>query len=98
MNTRVVDAIISIMVKVRFGEHIWISTLTFRKTKPSKESSIHDHLLQGGDNPCFDEFTIKGQGDKKYLLEIKESLLIKWDQPVLNKNISFATLHLFNTV
>ena len=33
-----------------------------------------------------------------FLLEIKESLLIKCDQPVLNKNISFATLHLFETV
>ena len=65
------------LVKVRSGEHIGISTLTFRKTKPSKESSIHDYLLQGGDNPCFGEFTIKGQGDKKYLLGIKESLLIK---------------------
>ena len=31
-----------------------------------------------------------------YLLEIKESLLIKRDQPVLNKNISSTTLHLFD--
>ena len=32
-------------LKVRSGEHIGISRLTFKKTKPSKESSIRDHLL-----------------------------------------------------
>ena len=29
---------------VRSGEHKGISPLTFKKTKPSKESSIRDHL------------------------------------------------------
>ena len=74
-------------LKVRSGEHIGISQLTFKKTKQSKESSIHDHLLQCDNNPSFDEFTILAHGNKKYLLEIKESILIKRDQPVLNKNI-----------
>ena len=69
------------------GEHIGISQVTFKKTKPSKESSIHDHLLQCDNNPSFDEFTILAHGNKKYLLEIKESILIKRNQPVLNKNI-----------
>ena len=32
-------------LKVRSGEHTRISPLTFRKTKPSKESSICDHLF-----------------------------------------------------
>ena len=31
--------------KVRSGEHIGISSLTFRKVKPSKESAIRDNLL-----------------------------------------------------
>ena len=89
MSTRVVDAVLPIMVrqrhlKVRSGEHVGISPLTFKKTKPSKKSSIRDHLLQCDNNP-FDEFTILAQGNKKCLLEIKESLSIKRDQPVLNK-------------
>ena len=84
-------------LKVRSGEHRGISPLTFKKTKPSKEGSIRDHFLEC-DNPSFDEFTILAHGYKTYLLEIKESLLIKRNQPVLNKNISSATLHLFNTV
>ena len=64
-------------LKVSSSEHIGISPLTFKKTKPSKESSIHDHLLECDNNLSFDEFTILAHGNKKYLLKIKESLLIK---------------------
>ena len=39
-----------------------------------------------------------GQGNKKYLLEIKKGNLIKRDLPVLNKNINSVMLHLFDTV
>ena len=45
-------------LKVRSGEHIGISPLTFKKTKPSKESSISDHLLHCDNNPSFDELTL----------------------------------------
>ena len=45
-------------LKVRSGEHIGISPLTFRKVKPSKESAIRDHLLNCNNIPSFDEFTI----------------------------------------
>ena len=44
---------------------------------------------------CIEE--ILAHGNKKYLLEIKESLWIKCDQPVFNKNIS-SMLHLSYTV
>ena len=60
-------------LKVRSGELIGISLLTFKKTKPSKESLIHDHLLQCDNNSSLDEFTILAHGNGKYLLE---SLLI----------------------
>ena len=85
-------------LKLRSGKHIGTSPLIFKKTKPSKESSIRDHHLQCDNNSSFDEFTILAQGNKKYLLGIKESLLIQRDQAVLNKNISSAMLHLFDTV
>ena len=77
-------------LKVRSVEHIGIPPLTFRKVKPSKESAIRDHLLNCNNIPSFDEFTILACGHHKYILEIKESLLIKCDTPVLNKNISSA--------
>ena len=85
-------------LKIRSGEHVGISLLTFKITKPSKESLIRDHLLQYVNNSSFDEFTILAHGNKTYLLEIKESLLVKCNQPFLNKNIRSATLRLFDTV
>ena len=75
-------------LKVRSGEHIGILPLKFRKVKPSKESAICEHLLNCNNISSFDEFTILAYGHHKYILKIKESLLIKRDRPVLNKNIS----------
>ena len=83
-------------LKVRSGEHIGISPLTFKKTKPSKESAIRDHLLNCNNIPSFEEFTILANGNNKLVLEIKESLLVKRDRPFLNKNISSAKLFLFD--
>ena len=64
-------------LKVRSGENIGISPLTFKKKKPSKEISIRDHLLECDNNHSFDEFTILAHGDKKYVPEIKKSISIK---------------------
>ena len=83
-------------LKVRSGEHLGISPLTFQKTKPSKESAIRRHLLNCNKIPSFEEFTILTNGNNKFVLEIKESLLIKRDRPILNKNISSAKLFLFD--
>ena len=52
-------------LKVRSGEHVGISPLIFKKTKPSKESSILDHLLQCDNKPSF-EFTFLVHWNKKY--------------------------------
>ena len=38
-------------LKVRSGEHIGISPLTFKKMKLSKENSTCDHLLECDNNP-----------------------------------------------
>ena len=65
------------------------------KTKPSKESAIRNHLLNYNNIPSFEEFAIISNGNDKFVLEIKESLLIKRVIPVLNKNISSAKLLLF---
>ena len=59
---------------------------------------MRDHFLQFDNNPYFDGLTILPHGNKKYLLKIKENLLTKPDQPILNKNISSATLPLFDKV
>ena len=63
---------------------------------PSKESAIRDRLLNCNNIPSFEEFTILTNGNNKFDLEIKESILIKRDRPTLNKNISSAKLFLFD--
>ena len=85
-------------LKVRSGEHIGISSLTFNKIKPSAESSMRDHLVFCNHDLSFDDFTILAQGTNKFLLEIKESLLINRDKPILNEKISSAPLFLFHKV
>ena len=70
-------------LKVSSAEHTGISPLTFRKVKPSKESATGNHLLNCNNISSFDEFIILAYGHHKYILEIKESLLLKRDRPVL---------------
>ena len=64
-------------LKVTSGKHIGISPLTFKKTKPLKESIIHDHLLNCNNILSFEEFTSLTNRNNKFVLEIKVSLLIK---------------------
>ena len=85
-----------IHLKVRSVEHIEIAHLTFKTIKPSKDSAIHNHLLNCNNIPSFEEFTILANGNNKFILEIKENLLIKQDRRILNKNINSAKLFLFD--
>ena len=77
---------------------IGVSPLTGKKVKPSNNSAICDHLLHCNFLPSFDNFSVLAHENKKYLLEIKESLLIMTDKPSLNRNINSAPLYLFDKV
>ena len=83
-------------LNVRSGEHIGISTSIFTQTKPSKESAIDDHVLNCSNIWSFEEFIILTNGNNIFVLEIKESLLIKRDRRTLNKKAIFAKLLLFD--
>ena len=100
INFIVVSAMSSIMEKVSetSGEHIGVSPLTGKKVKPSNNSAICHHLLHCNFLPSFDNFSVLVHANKKYLLEIKESLLIMRDKPSLNRNINSAPLYLFDKV
>ena len=67
-------------LKVRSGEHIGISPLTFKETKPSKESAVWNHLLNCNNIQSFEEFTILPNRNNKFVLAIKENVLIKRDR------------------
>ena len=77
---------------------ITVSNFFIHWVKEINVTRYGDHVQILATSSPYDEFTILAHGNKKYLLEIKESLLTKRDQPVLNKNISSTPLHLFDTV
>ena len=61
---------------VRSGEHIGISPLTKKRVQPRKDSAVCYHLLNCNYSPTFEDFSFLRHENKKYLLELKESLLI----------------------
>ena len=63
-------------LKVRSREHIGESPLTFTNLNHQKRSAIHNHFLNWYNILSFEEFTILANGNKKFVLQIKESLLI----------------------
>ena len=83
-------------LRVRAGEHIGLSLLTFKKCKRSKESVVRDSLLFC-DDPSFEEFSVLAKASSKFSLEIKKSLLIKRDTPNLNRNTASVELFLFDS-
>ena len=77
-------------LNVRVGEHIGVSQLTRKKVKP-KDSAVSDHLLICNHSLSFENFSVLTNENKKFLLELKENLLIMRDKPSLNRNIKSYT-------
>ena len=67
-------------LNVRRGEHIGISPLTRKKVKP-KDSAVSNYLLLCNHSPSFENFSVLIKENKKFLLELKENLLIMRDKP-----------------
>ena len=84
-------------LNVRIGQHIGISPLTKKKVKP-KGSAVSDHSLLCTHSPSFENFSVLTKEYKKFLLELKESLLIIRDKPSLNRNIRSAPLCPFDKI
>ena len=60
---------------VRSGEHIGISPLTSKRVQPRKDSAVRHHLLNCNYSPTSEDFIVLCHENKKYLLELKKSLL-----------------------
>ena len=83
-------------LNVRSGEHIGLSPLTGNRVA-CKTSAISEHLLlHDNNNSNFNDFTILCRDDNAFRLSLRESLLIKKDSPVLNKNIASMPLLLYD--
>ena len=72
---------------VRSGEHIAISPLTNKGVQPRKDSATCHHLLNRNYSTPFEDFNVLCHENKKYLVELKEILLIMRDRPSMNQKV-----------
>ena len=70
-----------------------VSNLTGKQLINIKDSAVSDHLLQCSCTIGFDHFNILAT---EFNLLVKESLLIKRDNPVLNRTTESFPLELFD--
>ena len=80
---------------VRASEHLGITPLTGKFVKTSKKSAIFDILLDSH-KASSDHFSILLKESNTFKLQMKESLLISRDKPILNRNIYSFPLELFD--
>ena len=80
----------------RAAEHMDISNLTSKHVQNVKESAVSDHLSQCNWAIDFDHFDVLASDTNSFRLLIKESLLIKYDKPVLNCTVKSFPLKLFD--
>ena len=82
--------------KVRVSEHMGVSPLTGKVLKANSNSTaVRDHMLFCNTKVTFDNFSIIAKSSSDFRLKIQESLLIKRDNPVLNKATESLPLLLF---
>ena len=73
-----------------------VSNLTGKQLKGLKDSAVSDDLLQCDYTFDFDHFDILATVFSKFNLLVKESLVIKCDNPVLNGTTKSFPLDFFD--
>ena len=68
---------------------------TGKQVKAMLSKSVRDHMLDCHHTVAWEDFSIIGREPKHQLFETKESLLVKWDNPSLNRNKYSHELFLF---
>ena len=81
---------------VKASEYLGITLLTGKVVKTPMKSAIFDHMLLDGHKASFDNFSILLKESNSFKLQLKESLLISRDKPILKKNIYSFLLELFD--
>ena len=82
-------------MKVRVSEHQDVSPRTGKRVKGTLSTSVRDHMLDCDHTVAWEDFSIIGRESNHYLLETKESLFIKRDNPTSNRNKDSQELCLF---
>ena len=81
---------------VRASEHLVITPLIGKFVKTPTKSAIFEYMLLDGHKASFDNFPILLKENNAFKLQLKESLLISRDKPVLNRNIYSFPLELLD--
>ena len=79
---------------VRSGDHIAISPLINRRKQRRIDCAVCYHLLNCNYLATFECVSALCRKNKKYLLELKNILLIMRDGPPMNRNIRSTPLYL----
>ena len=77
-------------------EHLKITTLTQKKVKP-KASAVSNHLFCNY-SPSLKNNSVLTKENRKFILELKEGLLVMRDKPSLNRKVACVLLSLFERV
>ena len=86
-------------LKARNSEHIGVSALTDKTSSSSAPlTAVQEHMLECDHRVCSEDFSILGHAKNAFLLELKESLFILRDNPVLNKNNTVCSVVLIQLV
>ena len=73
-----------------------VSNLTGKSLKNIKDSAVSDHLLPCNCTNDFDHFNILATDVSKFNLLVKENLLIKHENSMLNRTTKSFPLELFD--
>ena len=77
------------------SEHQGVSPRTGKRIKGTLSKSVRNQMLDCDHTVAWEDFSIIGRELNHYLLETKESLFIKRDNPSLNRNKYSQELFLF---
>ena len=78
---------------LRTSEHLSITLLNGKFVQIQKKSALFDHMILDGHKASFD-ISLLLKENHAFKLQLKESLLLSWDKPILNKNIYSIPLEL----
>ena len=81
--------------KVRVSEHQGVFPRTGKPVKGTLSTSVRDHMLVCDHKVVHEDLKLLGNESSRYLIELKESLFLKKDKPLLNKNLYSQELLLF---
>ena len=73
-------------IKAHISEHQGVSPITGKRVKGTSSTSVRDHMLDCDHIVTWEDASVIGRESNHCLLETKESLFIKLDNPSLNRN------------